>query len=100
MSCLISSIHYCPVKSLSYQSLNSCNIKKNLGIIYDRAFAFSRGIDLDKAKLIENNPNERKLNHLLTLKNSPSLNKYNFEYKNDELSLIKNDEKLISISIN
>jgi len=100
MSCLISSIHYCPVKSLSYQSLNSCNIKKNLGIINDRAFAFSRGIDLDKAKLIENNPNERKLNHLLTLKNSPSLNKYNFEYKNDELSLIKNDEKLISISIN
>ena len=40
MSCLISSIHYCPVKSLSYQSLNSCNIKKNLGIINDRAFAF------------------------------------------------------------
>ena len=33
-----------------------------------------------KAKLIEKNPNERKLNYFLTLKNSPVLNKYNFIY--------------------
>ena len=29
MSCIISSIHNCPVKSVSFQSINSCEIKKN-----------------------------------------------------------------------
>ena len=31
MNCSIASIHYCPVKSLSFQSIKSCNIKKDLG---------------------------------------------------------------------
>ena len=78
MNCTISSIHYCPVKSLSFQSIERCDIIKNLGMIDDRMFAFSRSIDLEKAKKIEKNPNERKLNNFLTLKNSPVLNKYNF----------------------
>ena len=98
MDCSISSIHYCPVKSLSFQSINTCNIKINLGITNDRIFAFSRGIDLEKAKSIESNPNERKLNYLLTLKNSPVLNKYNFSFNKDKLSLNLNDKELISIS--
>ena len=67
MDCIISSIHCCPVKSLSFQTIKSCNIKKDLGMLNDRLFAFSRGVDLEKAKLIEQNPNERKLNDLLTL---------------------------------
>ena len=100
MDCFISSINYCPVKSLSYQNINSCNIKKDLGIVNDRIFAFSRGVEFEKAKLMEKNPNERKLNFLLTLKNSPSLNKYNFTYINDKLSLILNGKELISISVN
>ena len=50
-------------------------------MINDRIFAFSRGVDFEKAKSMEKNPNERKLNNLLTLKNSPVLNKYNFIYK-------------------
>ena len=66
MDCLISSIHYCPVKSLSFQSINSCNIKKGLGILNDRIFAFSRNVNFKKAKLIEKNPSERKLNYFLT----------------------------------
>ena len=76
MNYLVSSINYCPVKSLSFQSIKSCDIKKNLGILNDRLFAFSRNIDLEKAKLIEKSPNERKLNNFLTLKNSSVLNKY------------------------
>jgi len=100
MACLISSIHYCPVKSLSLQSIKLCNIKKNLGISNDRIFAFSRNIDLEKAKLIEENPNKRKLNNFLSLKNSPVLNKYNFIYNVDKLTLTFNDKKLISISAN
>ena len=98
MDCIISSIHYCPVKSLSFQTIKSCNIKKDLGMLNDRLFAFSRGVDIEKAKLIEQNPNERKLNDLLTLKNSPVLNKYNFSYSNNKLSLNLSDKEIISIS--
>ena len=98
MNCLVQSIYFCPVKSLSFQSLKSCNIKKNLGMLNDRVFAFSRGLDLDKAKFIEKNPKERKLNNLLILKNSPVLNKYNFIYNESTLTLTNGNEELISIS--
>ena len=53
MSCSISSINYCPVKSLSFQRINSCEIKKGIGILNDRIFAFSRGVDLEKAISME-----------------------------------------------
>jgi uncharacterized protein YcbX len=99
MNCLVSSINYCPVKSLSFQSIKSCDIKKNLGILNDRLFAFSRNIDLEKTKLIEKNPNERKLNNFLTLKNSPVLNKYNFTYSEGKLSLNHKSKELISIVV-
>ena len=98
MSCLIKSINYCPVKSVSFQSIESSNIKKNLGMTNDRIFAFSRGIDNEQSKLIENNPNERKLNNFLTLKNSPVLNKYNFFYKNEKLTLTYQEKELVTIS--
>ena len=99
MSVLISSIHYCPVKSLSFQSVESCEIKKDLGISNDRMFAFSRIIDVKKAESIEKNPNERSLNNFLTLKNSPVLNKYNFIYKDSKLTLMHEGKELISISV-
>ena len=98
MSCTIKFINYCPVKSLSFQSINSCQIKKNLGMPNDRIFAFSRGVDTEKAKIIEKNPKERKLNNFLTLKNSPVLNKYNFNYDGNKLTLMFEGEKIISIS--
>ena len=98
MNCLIKSIHYCPVKSVSFQSIESSNIKKKLGMANDRIFAFSRGIDNKQSKLIENNPNERKLNNFLTLKNSPVLNKYNFFYKNEKLTLTYQEKELVTIS--
>ena len=98
MSCLISAINYSPVKSLSFQSVKLCEIKKDLGILNDRMFAFSRGFDLEKSQLLEKNPNKRKLNNFLTLKNSPVLNKYNFIYKDNKLALMLNDKILMSIS--
>ena len=98
MNCKISSIHFCPVKSLSFQSIDSCNIKKKLGILDDRIFAFSRGIENNLAKSIEENPKDRKLNNFLTLKNSPVLNKYNFKYNNNKLTLVQDGKELITIS--
>ena len=94
----ITSINFCPVKSLSFQTIKSCNIKQDRGIVNDRIFAFSRGTDIEKAKIIEKKPNERKLNNFLSLKNSPALNKYNFIYSNDKLSLTIEQKELISIS--
>ncbi len=100
MEILIKHIHYCPVKSLSFQSIKSCNIKKGLGMENDRIFAFSRGMDLEKSKIIEKNPNDRKLNNFLTLKNTPVLNKYNFIYNSNKLTLTRFDKELITISPN
>ena len=98
MNCSVSSIYYCPVKTLSFQSIESCNVKKELGMINDRIFAFSRGVDLEKAKSMEKNPYERKLINLLTLKNSPVLNKYNFTYSQGKLFLKLKEKEIISIS--
>ena len=38
MSANISSINYCPVKSVSFQTIENCEIKKDIGIINDRIF--------------------------------------------------------------
>ncbi len=98
MNCSISSIHYCPVKSVSFQSMQSCDITKNLGMSNDRIFAFSRIIDFEKAKKVEKNPSDRNLNNFLTLKNSPVLNKYNFFYEDNRLKLMKDNKEMLSIS--
>jgi len=98
MNGIISSIHFSPIKSLSFTNIESCEIKKNLGILNDRKFAFSRVVDAEKALLIEKNPNERKLNNFLSLKNSPVLNKYNFTYKDNKLALIFDGKEQISIT--
>ena len=99
MNCTISSIHYCPVKSVSFQNIELCEIKKNLGIVNDRIFAISRNVDSEKAKLIEKDANERKLNYFLTLKNSPVLNKYNFVYENNSLTLTQDNKHLNNSSL-
>ena len=102
MSASISSINYCPVKSISFQSVQNCKIKKNIGIIGDRIFAFAKDLDQDQVKLFEKSPDERKgkWNNILTLKNSAVLNKYNFIFNNDKLTLFLKNEELISIEVN
>jgi uncharacterized protein len=102
MSAEITSINYCPVKSVSFQSIEKCKIKKNIGIIGDRVFAFAQGLDTEQAKLFEKSPAERKgkWNKVLTLKNSPALNKYNFIFKDEKLTLIIKDKEILSIDIN
>ena len=100
MSINISSIHYCPVKSLSFQNIDKCKIDRNIGIEGDRIFAFSQNLDLEQSKLFEKNPEERKgkWNKILTLKNTPVLNKYNFLYQENKLTLTFNEKEIISIN--
>ena len=100
MSATISSINYCPVKSVSIQSIDMCEIKKNIGIVGDRIFAFAKDLDADKALLFEKKPEERKgkWNKVLTLKNSPVLNKYNFLFKENKLTLTFRDKEILTIN--
>jgi hypothetical protein len=90
MSIKITSINYCPVKSVSFQSIENCKIKKNTGIIGDRIFAFAKGFRYqNKLSYLKKVQDERKgkWNKILTLKNSPALNKYNFIFKGEKLIL-------------
>ena len=100
MSATISSINYCPVKSVSFQTIDKCEIKKDVGIIGDRIFAFAKDLDLDKVQLFEKSPEERKgkWNKVLTLKNSPVLNKYNFLFKENKLTLTFKDKEILTIN--
>ena len=102
MSVSISSINYCPVKSVSFQSIRSCKIKKDIGIVGDRIFAFSKDLNLNQAQLFEKNIDQRrgKWNKILTLKNSPLLNKYNFLFDNDKLILTQNNNEIVAINSN
>ena len=99
MEFLISKIFYFPVKSISFDSVNSIKVNKSTGLENDRIFSFSRNVDFNEAKLIEQNQNKRSLQKFLTLKNSPFLNKYNFSYNQDELVLRKKDAEIKKISI-
>ena len=97
MSSIISSLYYSPVKSLSFQNIKKCTVKKDIGFLNDRIFAFSRNLSKDKAEQVEKDPVQRKLINFLTLKNSPVLNKYNFEFRDGKIYLLKDNQEIISI---
>jgi len=99
MKPIVSSIHFSPIKSLSFQSINTAIIKKDIGFEDDRIFAFSRAIDMSLAKTIEKDPSERELIHFLTLKNSPALNKYDFKFENGMISISENNKEISTYSI-
>jgi len=95
----INKLFYSPVKSLSFESVLSCSIKKKIGILNDRLFAFSRNVDFDTAKLIEKNPNARNLHNFLSLKNTIALNKYQFSFNRKNLILNCRNKKILSIDV-
>jgi len=102
MSVTISSINYCPVKSVSFQNIKKCQIKKDIGIIGDRVFALAKDLNLDQARLFEKKPYKRKgkWNKILTLKNSPVLNKYNFLFIDEKLILTLKNKEILTIDVN
>ncbi len=102
MTIKISSIHFCPVKSVSYQTVDQCNVQKDIGLEGDRVFALLKNIETDDPKLIDKEHEVRKgkWNKILTLKNTPALNKYNFSYEHEQLTLYKKDLTILSINSN
>ena len=99
MSAIITSIHNCPVKSISFQNIEKCKINKNVGIEGDRVFAFSQNLDLDQSTEFEKNPEARKgkWNKIVTLKNTPVFNKYNFLHEDNKLTLTLNNKEIITV---
>ena len=98
MNSIISSLYYSPIKSLSFQNIKKCIVKKDIGFLNDRIFAFSRNLSKDKAEQVEKDPIQRELINFLTLKNSPVLNKYNFEFRGNRIYFLKDNQEIISIS--
>ena len=97
---ILKRLYFSPVKSLSFSETDSLLINKNIGIKNDRIFAFTRIINESKSKEYEEDPLKRNLNFFLTLKNSPFLNKYNFELKENELTFLLGDNIIKKISLN
>ena len=56
---------------MSFQKIDNCEIRKNIGIVGDRIFAFSKNLKFQEVKLFEKDPEFRKgkWNNILTLKN-------------------------------
>ena len=96
---LIKKLFYCPVKSLSFQKIDNCNIIKDVGILNDRLIAFSRNANLRKAKLLESDSYSRNHKDFLSLKNTTALNKYSFYYEDKKLTLKKDGNVIISINL-
>ena len=102
MSAIITSIHNCPVKSISFQNIEKCKINKNVGIEGDRVFAFSQNLNLDQSVEFEKNPETRKgkWNKIVTLKNTPVFNKYNFLHEDNKLTLTLKNKEIITVNVN
>ena len=96
---IIEKLYYTPVKSLSFNNTRNLIVKKDIGIKNDRIFAFTRLIEKDESVIYEKYPEKRNLNFFLTLRNSPFLNKYNFEFKHNELSLFLNKKLINKITL-
>ena len=95
----ISKLFYSPVKSLSFESIFSCSIQKNIGIVNDRLIAFSRNVNFETAKLIEKEPKSRNHHKFLSLKNTIALNKYQFSFNGKDLILKLKNKEILSIKI-
>ena len=97
---ILEKLYFSPVKSLSFSSKKNLKINKNVGIQNDRIFAFTRIISEAEANEYKKNPNKRNLKFFLSLKNSPFLNKYSFQYEENELSLFLEKKLIKKVDLN
>ena len=96
----INKLYYSPVKSLSFSNAKTLTILKNIGIKYDRNFAFTNNLNQEKIKNIIKNPDKRKIFYFLSLKNYPELNQYNFDLNKNILKLNFQDNTILKTDLN
>ena len=90
----IKNLYFSPVKSLSFNNVDTLEIIKNIGIKNDRIFAFSNNLNFKDIELIKNNPLKREIYKFLSLKKYPELNQYNFLLE-DNFLILKFENKII-----
>ncbi len=83
----IKNLYFSPVKSLSFNNVDTLEIIKNIGIKNDRIFAFTNNLNFKDIELIKNHPLNREIYKFLSLKKYPELNEYNFLLENNFLIL-------------
>ena len=96
----INNLYFSPVKSLSFNNLDTLEIIKNIGIKNDRIFAFSNNLNIKDIELIKNNPLKREIYKFLSLKKYPELNEYNFLFENNFLILEFENKIILETDIN
>ena len=90
----IKNLYFSPVKSLSFNNVDTLEIIKNIGIKNDRIFAFTNNLNFKDIELIKNNPLNREIYNFLSLKKYPELNQYNFLLE-DNFLILKFENKTI-----
>ena len=83
----IKNLYFSPVKSLSFNNVDTLEIIKFIGIKNDRIFAFTNNLTFRDIELIKNNPLKRDIYKFLSLKKYPELNEYNFLLEENYLIL-------------
>ena len=96
----IKNLYFSPVKSLSFNNVDTLEIIKNIGIKNDRIFAFSNNLNIKDIELIKNNPLKREIYKFLSLKKYPELNQYNFLLEDDFLILEFENKIILKTDIN
>lgn len=96
----IKNLYFSPVKSLSFNNVDTLEIIKNIGIKNDRIFAFSNNLNFKDIELIKNNPLKREIYKFLSLKKYPELNEYNFLFENNFLILEFENKIILKTDIN
>ncbi len=90
----IKNLYFSPVKSLSFNNVDTLEIIKNIGIKYDRIFAFTNNLNFEDIELIKNDPLKREIYKFLSLKKYPELNQYNFLLE-DNFLILEFENKII-----
>jgi len=83
----IKNLYFSPVKSLSFNNVDTLEVIKFIGIKNDRIFAFTNNLTFRDIELIKNNPLKRDIYKFLSLKKYPELNEYNFLLEENYLIL-------------
>ena len=96
----IKNLYFSPVKSLSFNNVDTLEIIKNIGIKNDRIFAFTNNLNFKDIELIKNNPLKREIYKFLSLKKYPELNEYNFLLEDNFLILEFENKIILKTDIN
>src|SRR5210317_13278 len=93
----VTKLFFSPFKSMHMTETNSFKLVPNVGIEGDRVFCFTRFLDEQDALRFQEDRKVRNIINFLSMKHSPFLNHYHFSLEDNEISLFKLHNKLISV---